>query len=196
LTQRLVVAWAALAALASSALADDVPLAPLPTFAQNPPAEAPQNPWSGLVVGSEIFGVGGKGVKGGVGGGGFFGYDRAVGDNFFVGVQGKAGYSPASWGFGPANGFDFAMTSVRVGYDGGRWKAYVTGDLGLAKLNSAGPAGLPNAGDSINNLFNGGSRVKPLTAVGAGMDYAVTDNITIGVSVSAVQSRGFIAPPP
>jgi opacity protein-like surface antigen len=197
LTQRFVVAIAALGALASPALAADASLAPLPTFAQNPPAEPPAvNPWSGMYVGSEIFGVSGRGVKGGVGGGGFFGLDRAVGDNFFVGVRGSAGYSPSVWSFGPANGFDFATMSFRAGYEEGRWKTYVMGDIGLAKLNSVGVPGVPNAGDSINNLFNGGSRVKPLTAVGAGVDYAITENLTVGVSVSAVQSRGFFVGPP
>jgi len=198
LTRRLIAALAALGALASPALAADASLAPLPAFVQNPPAEPPPaNPWSGLYVGSEIFGIGGKGVKGGVGGDGFFGFDRAVGDNFFIGVRGSAGYSPNLWSLGPANGFDFAMTSFRVGYEEGRWKTYVMGDVGLAKLNSVGVPSVPNAGDSINNLFNGGSRVKPLTAVGAGVDYAITENLTVGVSVSAVQSRGFlVAPPP
>lgn len=197
LTERLVVALVALSALASPALADDRALAPLPTFARNPPAEPPSAPpWSGLVVGSEIFGVSGKGVKSGFGGDGFLGYDRALDDNLFVGVRASAGYSPAWRGFGPSNGFDFAMASVKIGYDAGRWKPYVVGELGLAKFNSVGIAGLPNAGDSINNLFIGSSRAKPLAAVGAGVDYAVTDRLTVGVSVSTVQSRGFLVPPP
>jgi opacity protein-like surface antigen len=197
LTTARIVALVALSALASPARAADGSLAPLPTFAQNPPAERSAGPWSGLVVGSEIFGVSGKGVKGGFGGDGFIGFDRALDNNLFVGLRASAGYSPAFTGFGPSTGFDFAMTGVKIGYDAGRWKPYVVGGLGLAKTNSVGLNGLPNAGDSINNLFTGGSRVKPVTAVGAGVDYAVTDRLTVGVSVSAVQNRGFlVAPPP
>jgi len=187
----------ALVALASAALADESGLAPLPAFAQNSPLEAPPaNPWSGLVVGSEIFGVSGRGVKGGVGGDGFFGLDRALDDNSFMSLRASAGHSPTWWGFGPSNGFDFAAASVKLGYDAGRWKPYIVAGVGLAKPNGAGFSGLPNAGDSINNLFAGGPRPKALTTFGAGVDYEVTEHLTVGVSVTATQTRGFGAPPP
>ena len=49
----------------------DVPGAPLalPPSSDLPPPDA--NPWSGLTIGSEVFGISGKGLKSHVGGGGF-----------------------------------------------------------------------------------------------------------------------------
>jgi opacity protein-like surface antigen len=55
---------------------------------------------------------------------------------------------------------------------------YVTAGVGLAKANSGPTGGLPNPGDSLNNLFTGSSGPKTLATVGAGVDYAVTDHLT------------------
>ena len=169
----------------------------LPVFAQEPSSN-PQdaNYWSGLSVGSEIFALSGKGAKGHAGGDGFVGYDHAFDNNLILGLRASAGYSPSLLAWGAPNGFDFTMTQVKLGYDAGQLKPYLTVGVGLAKANYAGPGGLPNAKNSFNNLFVG-SGPKPLTSVGAGFDYAVTERLTVGVSVSATQGRGLgVLPPP
>ena len=68
----------------------------LPLFAQNLQPK-PQDPsiWSGLYVGSEVFAISGKGVKGGFGGGGFIGYDHVFANDVVVGVRADVGYSPS-----------------------------------------------------------------------------------------------------
>jgi hypothetical protein len=181
-----------LCALAPLAQAQE---AALPFFAQGPaaPPEA-ANPWAGLAVGSEVFALAGRGVRGGhVGGDGFVQYNHAFADNWFVSVQGSAGYSPSLWSRGPAGGFDFAMTNVKVGYDMGRLKTYMSAGVGLAKASDGFAGAVPNAADSFNNLFVGAGP-KAITDIGAGFDYAVTDRLTVSVSVSATQGRGFVGP--
>jgi opacity protein-like surface antigen len=174
---KIVPAFVALLGFGLSALADDVSVPALPTFAQSPQSN-PQspNPWSGLVVGSEVFVLSQKGAKGHVGGDGFIGYSHEFDDNLVIGVQAGAGYAPSLFACGPRNGFDFAMTNVSIGYDMGRFLPYVTAGAGLAKANS-GPGGPPNAGDSFNDLFTGPSSPRALATVGAGADYAVTDHL-------------------
>jgi opacity protein-like surface antigen len=187
---KLFLALIALCSLSLPALADDAALPALPTFAQNPqPNPETPNPWSGLVAGSEVLVLSQKGAKGHVGGDGFVGYSHEFDNNLVVGVRASAGYSPSPFVCGPANGFDFAMTNVSIGYDMGRFLPYVTAGVGLAKANG-GPGGLPNAGESFNNLFAGRSSPRAVATAGAGLDYAVTDRLTVGVSVSAVQSPG------
>lgn len=187
-------AFMALCGFGLPALADDAPLPALPTFAQSPQLN-PENPspWSGLVVGSEVFVLSQRGAKGHVGGDGFVGYNHELDNNIVIGVQASVGYAPGLFPCGPANGFDFAMTSVKIGYDMGRFLPYVTAGVGLAKANG-GPGGAPNPGDSFNDLFNGSSSPRALATAGAGVDYAVTDKLTVGVAVSAIRSPGFWGP--
>jgi opacity protein-like surface antigen len=177
------------------ALADDASIPALPTFASSPLLNPETtNSWSGLVAGSELFVLSQKGAKGHVGGDGFVGYRHEFDNNLVVGVQASAGYAPSLFACGPANGYDFAMTNVSIGYDMGRFLPYVTAGVGLAKANNGSRGGLPNASDSLNNLFTGASGPKALTTIGAGVDYAVTDQLTVGVAVSTVQSRGILGP--
>jgi len=71
-----------------------------------------------------------------------------------VGIQASADYTPSLFARGPANGYDFAMTNVNVGYDLGRFMPYVAAGVGLAKANSGPSGGLPTSGDSPNNFFS------------------------------------------
>ena len=191
------------------ALGADAPAAPptLPPGPEIPPPDA--SPWSGLTIGSEVFGISGKGLKSHVGGGGFAEWTRENSDGSFVGFSGGAGFSPAyfpagwatgpvwgpAWGSGWATGYDYATASVRAGQDFGRLRTFVLGELELAKP-SAGPAGAPNAMGSIDNVFSGPSRLRTRGAVGAGFDYKLTEQFIVGATISASPGRGpFFAPP-
>ena len=191
---RLLLALAALGGLFEAAAAEELAASNLPLFAQNLQPK-PQEPsiWSGLYVGSEVFAVSGKGVKGGFGGSGFIGYDRAFANDVVVGVQANAGYSPSLARWGGARGFDFASANVKIGYDLGRFKPFVTGGVTLAKPDVIGRC-FTTPTDSVNDLFDSTSSVKAFGTVGAGVDYAVTDKLTVGVSVSARTGRGPLAP--
>ena len=81
------------------------------------------------------------------------------------------------------------MAEVKVGYDMGRLMPYVSLGAGLAKPTSALNGGA--------DRFRGGQRhvcrvgaFTTMTTVGAGVDYAVTDHLTVGVQVNSVQQRG------
>jgi outer membrane immunogenic protein len=183
----------ALAALAASApaRAEDV----LPTFARDPAAATDAaSPWAGLYAGTEIFAsTGGRGSRGHVGGGGFIGYNKEFDSKLVLGVEAGAGFSPAPFQRGSWGGYDYAKTSVKVGYDMGRWMPFVAAGAGVAKSNAYSGA-FSSTGESVNDLFGPGGKARTFTSLGAGVDYKLTDKVTVGVSVSATQGRG-LAPP-
>jgi outer membrane immunogenic protein len=191
---RLFLASVALGGLFGPAAAEELAASSLPLFAQNLQPK-PQEPsiWSGLYVGSEVFAISGKGVKGGFGGAGFIGYDHVFANDVVVGVRADAGYSPSLARWGAARGFDFASTNVSVGYEMGRFKPFVTAGVALAKPDVIG-RGFTTTSDAVNDLFDQASSVKAYGTFGAGFDYAVTDKLTVGVTVSAGVGRGPAAP--
>jgi len=177
------------------ARAGDVPYAPPPPVLPSleaPPPDA--NPWSGLTIGSEVFGISGKGLKSHVGGGGFAEWNRYYPDGSFVAFNGGAGFSPAFCPTGWATGYDFTTLGIRAGQDFGRLKTFMVGGLELAKP-SLGPAGAPNALGSIDNVFSAPSRLRARGSVGAGVDYQVTDKLMFEVVVSASPGHGPFVPP-
>jgi opacity protein-like surface antigen len=172
---------------------------PLFALAPPPPPTAP-SPWSGLYVGSEVFGISGsgRGMKGGVGGDTNFGYTHEFNNNIVVGVEGAIGYMPSIFRYSPYRGFDVAATNVKVGYDMGQFLPYVTAGGIIAKPHTTGlGTGYTGASDAVNGLFSGSSDLKGAATVGAGFDYAVTNNLKVGFSASVIQgSRGFYGPGP
>ena len=191
---RLFLASAALGGLFGPAAAEELAAPSLPLFAQNLQPK-PQEPsiWSGLYVGSEVFAISGKGVKGGFGGAGFVGYDHVFANDVVVGVRADVGYSPSLGRWGAARGFDFASTNVSVGYEMGRLKPFVTAGVALAKPDVIG-RGFTTPTDAFNDLFDQTASVKGYGTVGAGFDYAVTDKLSVGVTVFAGTGHGPAAP--
>ena len=178
---RPVFALVAFCGLVATAQASDLPLT-LPSMALDPPAP-PTSPWSGLYVGTEMFAISGNG-KGHVGGGGVIGYNHEFANHIVVGIDAASGFAPFAFPHGSAKGFDYAETDVSVGYDMGRWMPYVTTGVVLAKPNASPGAGYVSASQSANNLFNSFGDTKAAATLGAGFDYAVTDNLHVGLSVS------------
>ncbi|MBV8183448.1 MAG: outer membrane beta-barrel protein [Hyphomicrobiales bacterium] len=179
--------------------ADDATQAPplqLPAFAQQPQAGAPNpqsaSPWTGFYAGSEVFAFSGKGVKHGAGGAAFFGYNCEFDNNLVIGIEASTGFAPSVFKHGPYSGYEFAATNVKLGYDMGRLLPYVTAGFAFAKPDVR--SGYLSATDSVNDLFGSPSNVKVLGSVGAGFDYQVTNNLAVGVAVSAGTNRGPILP--
>ena len=54
--------------------------------------------------------------------------------------------------------------------------------------------GFTTPGDAFNDLFDSTASVKAYGTVGAGFDYAVTDKLSVGVTVSAGTGHGPAAP--
>ncbi len=177
----------ALLALATSARAEST----LPTLALEP-APTPSI-WTGLSIGTEVFGISGShGVKGGFGGAVTAGYDREFANNIVLGVGGAVGYTPFAFTNSRARGFDFAQTDVRVGYDLGRLMPYVTGGVALLKPTLGTGLGAFNASDSFNDLVNGSRDLKAVGTVGAGVEYAITNNLHVDVAVSVTQTPALL----
>lgn len=165
------------------------------TFDSPPPlvpwdAASSKNRWSGLTVGTEVFGAAGsgRGGRGGFGGAAYVGYGKELDNHIVISAQGSAGYLPGLSQYGP-RGYDFGMAEVKVGYDMGRLMPYVTLGAGIARPTSTLNGG-PKGFDAINDMFVGSQPATTITTVGAGVDYAITDRLTVGVQVNAVQQRG------
>ena len=164
----------------------------LPTLALDP--ASPQSIWTGLYAGSQVFVLSRKGQHAGVGGEVYAGYDREFANNVVLGVQASTGYSPAFFAHGPVKGFNYAATDVKVGYDMGRWEPYLTIGVVLAKPNVR-PGGIDLGPEAVNHLFdNAGGSLEAAGRVGVGVNYAVTNNLHVGLSVSVSKGDGFIAP--
>jgi len=166
-----------LLAVASPSLAADLPT--LPPLTVDPNLQPPD--WKGFYVGSGVSFAAAKGSKGMVGGDVFAGYDHVFQNNLVLGVQFDTGYAPFMTSNGRLKGFDFAETSVKLGYEMGRLTPFVSVGVGGAKATSFG-SGLPDANNSINGLFYGPGAVQAVGSVGAGFDYAVTNNVHVGVA--------------
>ncbi|SEE10398.1 outer membrane immunogenic protein [Rhizobiales bacterium GAS188] len=189
-----VLAVLVLCGLGVAAQADDTPPAKLPTFALNPQAPwtaagtPSTSPWSGLYVGSEVFAASIKGRKGLVGGSAYAGYNREFDNNLVIGIQGSTGFAASSFKRGPFVGYDYAATNVKLGYDMGRLMPFVTAGFAFAKPTTG--SGFTGASDSINDLFGSSSGFRGAGMVGAGFNYAITNNTSVGLAVSAGMGRG------
>lgn len=165
----------------------------LPTFALVAPPPDP-SPWTGLSIGTEVFALsGGKGVRGGVGGGGYVGYDREFPNNWVIGVQGSAGYAPSLFSSSPFRGYNYAEASTRIGYDMGRLMPFVTIGGGVARPNGR-VSGYTDPANSMSDLFNSDGDLRGYGTAGAGFAYKLTPNTTVELAVQAYRSNGFVAP--
>jgi outer membrane immunogenic protein len=164
---------------AAPAVAADLPA--LPSLAADPETQAPD--WKGLYVGTGLAVASFKGVKGAVGGDVFAGYDRAFDNNVVLGVRFSTGYAPWIFPGGATHGFDFAETSVKLGYEMGSLTPYVVTGAGFARPTNFG-GGLADPNNSINGLFAGPGALQAVGTVGAGFDYAVTNNLHVGVEAT------------
>jgi len=165
-------------------LAADLPS--LPTFAQDPNAAAPDY-WKGFYVGAGVSGFAGKGVKGAWGAVSFAGYDRVFSNGITLGVQVDAGYNPWLTPRG-GKGFDFAQTEVKLGYQMGKLTPFVTSGVALSKETRFSP-GL-NSAAAVNSLFADPGALRASGVMGVGVDYQVTDKLSIGVSAYVNNSGG------
>jgi opacity protein-like surface antigen len=198
-----VLAFAMLCGLCLAAKADDATPPPkLPSFALEPQPLSPSpqspspSPWTGFYAGSEVFAISGKGVKHGAGGAAFAGYNREFDNNLVIGVEASTGFAPSTFRHGPYTGYEFAATNVKLGYDMGRLMPFVTAGFAFAKPDIRSGGGYLSATESANDLFGSPSNLRVLGNVGAGFDYQVTNNLSVGVAVSAGTGHGPIVPAP
>lgn len=200
MTVRPLIVVCALAALNAAARADTAaaPAAPatpsLPSLALDPQVPPPSI-WKGLYVGSEVSFAAAKGAKGSFGGAAFAGYDRRFDNNLVLGVRVSTGFEPFSIPHSAFRGFDYAEASAKVGYQMGRLTPYLTAGIALAKPNGQPGPDYLSPTDSANNVFNGGANLSANGVFGAGVDYQLTNNTSIGIGAVVGTGHGFVAPP-
>jgi len=181
---RPLLALTALLALFTNARAADLPN--LPTLAADPQVASP---WQhGLHLGSEVSFSAAKGVKGMVGGDAFVGYSHEFSNNLVIGAKASAGYAPFFIQNSRFKGADFVGASAFVGYDMGKLMPYLATSVDFARATPF-ERGFSGGMDAINNFLNGGD-TRTYGSVGAGFDYAVTNNLTVGMGVSVGNGRG------
>ena len=183
---------AACGLIAAPALAADLPnpsSSPLPSLAADPMTQAPN--WSGFYVGAGIDVVSFKGAKAQAGGDVFGGYDHRFDNNVILGVRFATGYSPWAFASGPYRGFSFGEADVKLGYAMGRLTPYVVAGAALARPSYGADFG--DLGQSVNGLFAGPGAVQAVGTAGVGFDYAVTNNLTVGLE-ARVSNGGPFAP--
>lgn len=114
------------------------------------------------------------------------GYDFRIGQKYLLGVETKTGIEATGGLLGFASGFDASRTTMKFGYDMGSFKPFV-----MSSFTEVRPAFGMNAFSTTAAVPSGGSPFAPSTrtsTVGAGFDYAVTDKLSFGVTVSASQA--------
>jgi opacity protein-like surface antigen len=180
-------------ALAPPALAADF-AAPLPTFARAPKAATRDaaSVWKGFSAGVEAFAVSGKGIKGGLGGAANVAWRTALDERTTFQLKASAGYMPgvwkaSAWGRAGFTGSNFVFTEASLAHEIGRVRPWASVGVGYAKATRYG--GFSGGLNSINDMFGEPGKGAGFVAVGAGVDYAVTDRLTIGVAVRGVQAR-------
>ena len=178
--QAFLFALAASGLLAGPVCAADLPnqaSSSLPSLAANPQTQAPN--WSGFYVGAGMDVVSFKGAKTQAGGDVFAGYDHHFDNNVVLGVRFSTGYSPWAFPSGPYRGLSFGETDVKIGYAMGRLTPYVVTGVALARPNYGAAFG--DLSQSVNGLFSGPGAVQAAGTAGVGFDYALTNNVTVGL---------------
>jgi hypothetical protein len=179
----------ALLAIGAAARAADLPS--LPTLAADPQVPPPW--YHGLTLGSEMSVSVAKGVKGMAGGSGFVGYNHEFDNHVVVGVQAAAGYAPYAIQNGRFLGANFIGANAFVGYDMGRLTPFLTTSVDFAR-SSQFDHGFSGGTDAINSFLNGGGDTAMFGSIGAGFNYAVTNNLSVGMAVGAATARGGVWP--
>lgn len=180
---RILVRLSALLALASPALAAD-----LPTLPASAPADAlSPDFWRGFYVGGGVGAFTAKGMKGAFGVDSFAGYDRVFANGVTLGMRFDAGYNPWLSPSGLARGYDFGEAQAKIGLQMGQITPYVFTGVALAKETAFAPAAL-NGGAAVNSLFADPGTLRAGALVGVGVDYQVNDRVKIGFSAYMRQS--------
>jgi opacity protein-like surface antigen len=132
-----------------------------------------------------------KGAKAQAGGDVFGGYDHRFSNNVILGVRFATGYSPWAFPSGPYRGFSFGEADVKLGYAMGRLTPYVVAGAALARPSYG--ADFSDLSQSVNGLFSGPGAVQAVGTAGVGFDYAVTNNVTVGLE-ARVSNGGPLSP--
>ena len=190
----LVIAALSFAATSVSGQAQTLSTASLPSFASNPQAFAPGAAnWNALIPAQGFYSFSSGGAGSNSSYGAFGGYAHKFSNNVFLDIRGGSGYAPTLFQRQGMQGFDYASTQFKIGYDLGRVRPYISGNFGVANPVSNNPFALP--GSNFNAVMNPMQGQRSFTSVGTGFDIAVTNKLSFGAGVYISQSRGGLLSP-
>lgn len=115
------------------------------------------------------------------------GYGYRIGGKYLFGMEQKTGLAAGGDMLGLASGFGFSRTNVKFGYDMGAFKPYMSASF----AETRGPAFGANVFAAPPDAATPFAFTSSATTVGAGFDYAITDQLSFGMSVSASQVSGW-----
>jgi opacity protein-like surface antigen len=175
MSNRLAAASFCVLALAAPAWAWEVQEGPLPTFARSSSAGIVSQggaAWSDFSSGDFSLTASGYSMRA---------------DNLLLGMDARSPWSSPRFGAG-LQGLGFNTSSIKLGYDFGQVRPFVSAGFGTAAMSPLGLTGFSMGGDPLQgpSPFGGPS----FTTVGAGFDVAITNNLSVGFSASMTQLRG------
>lgn len=115
----------------------------------------------------------------------YSGYYKAFKNKAFTDIRVRSGFSPSFSGGSLFGGHDFASVSFKTGYNFGRFRPYVSAGFGALTARKFPATAFSSSDNSHQYLFGPSQGTRSFTRVGAGVDFSVTNNVTLGVSVSA-----------
>jgi opacity protein-like surface antigen len=173
-------AVASLSCLTAPARAWEVVGGNLPTFAQSSStAASAASPWASPWASFTASPISGPNVGG---------YSYRMGKNLLVGIDTRSGFASGSPFGGFGAGLDYSSTNVKVGYDMGALRPYVTAGFGEMRSSTFGGSTFTPASNTFQSPSNPFATTTNVTTVGAGFDYAITNNLTLGLGISATQA--------
>lgn len=184
-------------AFAGAAQAQTLSSATLPSFAQGGAYALAPSPL-GAIGGAFAFSTPAPGHV--FGAANVAGFSQKLDDKLFISVQAVSGYASSfgsgltsfgRLGFG-ASGFDFTATSVKLGYDAGRFRPYVS--AGFASATPVAGYGLSGPDRSLSAALNQPAGQRTTTSLGAGFDYAITGNLSFSAGVAVQSTQGAVSP--
>ena len=114
------------------------------------------------------------------------GLDTRLGPGLMLGVSSQSATSDFTLG-GLSRGVDFSTTSVKLGYQLGNLTPFVS--TSVTTLKPSAIPGLSSGFNTTGDLLAGQSDPKSKASVGAGFNYALTDNFHVGVGASFSNAR-------
>ncbi len=179
----------ALAFAAAPTLARALETVTLPIMAQDSHAFATvDSPWKGDVFARSPFGFSPFGFSTPGSNASFTSLNRKLDDNLSFGVRSTVGFSSSMTGHGLTRGYGFSATEVKFARTSGNMRTWMSASFGSMTPNRfGGPLGL--VGDPANPMFTGVQNPSFARAA-AGVDIAISNNVTLGLGVSVGTANG------
>ncbi len=122
---------------------------------------------------------------------GFTGKLDRIDEKLLLGVQSSSGTMPFALSGTPLRGLDYNATTVKLGYDMGKFTPFVSTSIVSAKPAFGLGTGFASPFETNTNLQNPAFNARTGASVGAGFNYEVTNSFNIRAGVTIGNNPGF-----